>query len=40
MVGPTSEFSLFFRVKPGAAEALRAAPADLQMLMTGEPITA
>jgi hypothetical protein len=24
----------------GAAEALRAAPADLQMLMTGGPITA
>jgi hypothetical protein len=30
MVGPTSEFSLFFRVKPGAAEALRAALVDLQ----------
>jgi len=30
MVGPTSEFSLFFRVKPGGAEALRAALVDLQ----------
>jgi hypothetical protein len=29
-VGPTSEFSLFFRVKPGAGEALRAALRDLQ----------
>ena len=29
-VGPTSEFSLFFRVKPGAAEGLRAALRDLQ----------
>jgi hypothetical protein len=28
--GPTSEFSLFFRVKPGEADALRAALADLQ----------
>jgi hypothetical protein len=28
-VGPTSEFSLFFRVKPGAGEALRA---DLRAL--------
>src|SRR6478672_2387434 len=30
MVGPTSEFSLFFRVKPGEGEALRAALDDLQ----------
>src|SRR4051812_16459374 len=29
-VGPTSEFSLFFRVKPGESEALRAALSDLQ----------
>src|SRR3982750_1194966 len=29
-VGPTSEFSLFFRVKPGEGEALRAALGDLQ----------
>lgn len=29
-VGPTSEFSLFFRVKPGQGEALRAALHDLQ----------
>ena len=29
-VGPTSEFSLFFRVKPGAAEALRVALRALQ----------
>lgn len=29
-VGPTSEFSLFFRVKDGAAESLRAALTDLQ----------
>ncbi len=29
-VGPTSEFSLFFRVKPGEGEALRAALHDLQ----------
>ena len=29
-VGPTSEFSLFFRVKPGEAESLRAALRDLQ----------
>jgi hypothetical protein len=29
-VGPTSEFSLFFRVKPSAGEALRAALRDLQ----------
>ena len=29
-VGPTSEFSLFFRVKPGAGESLRAALRDLQ----------
>lgn len=29
-VGPTSEFSLFFRVKPGDGEALRAALSDLQ----------
>ena len=29
-VGPTSEFSLFFRVKPGKAENLRAALRDLQ----------
>src|SRR5438034_5853023 len=29
-VGPTSEFSLFFRVKRGEAEALRAALRDLQ----------
>src|SRR5687768_16238063 len=29
-VGPTSEFSLFFRVKDGAAEPLRAALRDLQ----------
>ena len=29
-VGPTSEFSLFFRVKPGEAEALRTALRDLQ----------
>src|SRR5215217_5869179 len=29
-VGPTSEFSLFFRVKPGDGEALRAALHDLQ----------
>jgi hypothetical protein len=28
-VGPTSEFSLFFRVKPGQSEALRAALNDL-----------
>ena len=30
MVGPTSEFSLFFRVKPGEGPALRAALQDLQ----------
>src|SRR3954469_5134336 len=30
VVGPTSEFSLFFRVKPGQAESLRAALRDLQ----------
>ena len=29
-VGPTSEFSLFFRVKPGEGEALRAALTELQ----------
>jgi hypothetical protein len=29
-VGPTSEFSLFFRVKPGEAENIRAALRDLQ----------
>lgn len=29
-VGPTSEFSLFFRVKAGEAESLRAALTDLQ----------
>src|SRR4051812_24721862 len=29
-VGPTSEFSLFFRVKPGQSESLRAALSDLQ----------
>jgi hypothetical protein len=29
-VGPTSEFSLFFRVKPGEGEALREALHDLQ----------
>src|SRR3954463_3670359 len=29
-VGPTSEFSLFFRVKPGSAPALRTALLDLQ----------
>jgi hypothetical protein len=29
-VGPTSEFSLFFRVKPGEAESLRTALRDLQ----------
>ena len=29
-VGPTSEFSLFFRVKPGDGESLRAALRDLQ----------
>ena len=29
-VGPTSEFSLFFHVKPGEAEALRTALHDLQ----------
>src|SRR5436190_3702716 len=29
-VGPTSEFSLFFRVKPGDGEVLRAALRDLQ----------
>jgi hypothetical protein len=29
-VGPTSEFSLFFRVKPGDGESLRAALSDLQ----------
>ena len=29
-VGPTSEFSLFFRVKPGRGEALRTALRDLQ----------
>jgi hypothetical protein len=29
-VGPTSEFSLFFRVKPGGGEGLRAALRDLQ----------
>ena len=28
--GPTSEFSLFFRVKPGEGESLRAALNDLQ----------
>ena len=28
--GPTSEFSLFFRVKPGSAESLRAALRELQ----------
>src|SRR3954469_21478119 len=30
MVGPTSEFSLFFRVKAGEGETLRAALKDLQ----------
>src|SRR5215207_553270 len=30
MVGPTSEFSLFFHIKPGEAESLRAALAELQ----------
>jgi hypothetical protein len=30
MTGPTSEFSLFFRVKPGQAETLRSALNDLQ----------
>ena len=30
MVGPTSEFSLFFRVKPGESRSLRAALSDLQ----------
>jgi hypothetical protein len=30
MVGPTSEFSLFFHVKPGHGESLRAALKDLQ----------
>lgn len=30
-VGPTNEFSLFFRVKPGAAESLRSALEDLQL---------
>ena len=30
MVGPTSEFSLFFRVKPGESEDLRAALVKLQ----------
>src|SRR5437773_11107289 len=29
-VGPTSEFSLFFRVKPGEGDSLRAALRDLQ----------
>jgi hypothetical protein len=29
-VGPTSEFSLFFRVKPGEGENIRAALRDLQ----------
>src|SRR4051812_23114159 len=29
-VGPTTEFSLFFRVKPGEGESLRAALSDLQ----------
>src|SRR3954471_14510647 len=29
-VGPTSEFSLFFRVKPGEGDTLRAALRDLQ----------
>jgi hypothetical protein len=29
-VGPTSEFSLFFRAKPGESSSLRAALADLQ----------
>src|SRR3954463_6285065 len=29
-VGPTSEFSLFFRIKPGQAPQLRAALLDLQ----------
>src|SRR3954468_8790714 len=29
-VGPTTEFSLFFRVKPGSADALRTALHDLQ----------
>ncbi|MGO4301523.1 hypothetical protein [Leifsonia sp. RAF41] len=29
-VGPTSEFSLFFRVKPGESESLRTALEDLQ----------
>jgi hypothetical protein len=29
-VGPTSEFSLFFHVKPGHGDALRRALADLQ----------
>ena len=29
-VGPTSEFSLFFRVKPGEGDALRAALGELQ----------
>jgi hypothetical protein len=29
-VGPTNEFSLFFRVKPGEGDALRAALEDLQ----------
>ena len=30
MVGPTSEFSLFFRIKPGKAQDLRAALQKLQ----------
>ena len=30
IVGPTSEFSLFFRVKAGEGPALRAALSDLQ----------
>src|SRR5215217_5348474 len=30
MVGPTSEFSLFFRVKPGEGQALRTALRELQ----------
>jgi hypothetical protein len=29
-VGPTSEFSLFFRIKPGEAESMRSALRDLQ----------
>jgi hypothetical protein len=30
MAGPTSEFSLFFRVKPGSGQSLRSALRDLQ----------